>query len=174
MITKVQLGGVFVIAGVQLGGVLMIMGGPAWRGFCDQVGVQLGGVARVQLGGVLMITGGPAWRVFCDQVGVQLGEVVYASKHDHPSSSASWPFFHSILQDSYPSIFGYMEDLYHAHEQLWTCTFEPCLNKVKTSNKRILFVCVHYGRGAVPVCGWWDSECALWQGCCACVWVVGF
>lgn len=23
-----------------------------------------------------------------------------------------------------------MEDLYHAHEQLWTYTFEPCLNKV--------------------------------------------
>lgn len=40
----------------------------------------------------------------------------------------------SPFQDNYHSIFGYMEDLYNAHEQLWTYTFEPCLNKVSCMN----------------------------------------
>ena len=49
------------------------------------------------------------------------------------------------MQDNYPSIFGYMEDLYHAHEQLWTCTFEPCLHKVRLSLKYGLY----YNRAAL-------------------------
>ncbi len=31
---------------------------------------------------------------------------------------------------------GYMEDLYHAHDQLWTYTLEPCLTKVSLTERQ--------------------------------------
>ena len=39
-----------------------------------------------------------------------------------------------------------MEDLYHAHEQLWTYTFEPCINKV-----------------CFTTCGVYDMKCFVIQ-----------
>lgn len=34
------------------------------------------------------------------------------------------------LQEGYHNVFGYMEDIYHAHDQFWTWTMEPVLEKV--------------------------------------------
>lgn len=33
-------------------------------------------------------------------------------------------------QGSYHNVFGYTEDIYHAHERFWTWTLRPCLDKV--------------------------------------------
>ncbi len=35
-------------------------------------------------------------------------------------------------QENYHNVFGYIEDIYNAHDQFWTWTLEPALETVRT------------------------------------------
>ena len=59
----------------------------------------------------------------------------YTYKHTNCSDVPTYVVVNCIQpifsQENYHNVFGYIEDIYKAHEQFWTWTLRPCLDKVQ-------------------------------------------